>query len=264
MTIHKEGKELLYSLKMRSSKGGVHGKGGRHISGAERIIPENLVEEEVLSMVRRARKHDRGSADFIQLKIEAVRPEDITCCPMLSIRENKTAAKEEGLAVAKRELLRAGVSEKAAERGIDFLTGLSDSMRGAVVMDAETGERLDGKGERGVRCSNMDCEDKESYERDMKDRGLSGEHPREALVLASKVAYAPGTAAELCWSDDPEYVTGYVGSATYGYQRITVMKDLGDPVGGRIFFVKPGTDVEKYIDYMQNQVVLVRLVNENK
>ena len=28
---------MLYSVKMRSSLGGTHGKGGRHISGAERI-----------------------------------------------------------------------------------------------------------------------------------------------------------------------------------------------------------------------------------
>ncbi len=40
------------------------------------------------------------------------------------------------------------------------------------------------------------------------------------------------------------------------------MKDKGDPVGGRVFFVKHGTDVALYEDYMQNQTVLVRLSNE--
>ena len=76
-------------------------------------------------------------------------------------------------------------------------------MRGAIVMDAETGERLDGRGERGVRCSNMDSADTAEYEAKMRGKGLGGDHPREALVLASKVAHGPGTVAELCWSDDP-------------------------------------------------------------
>ena len=40
------------------------------------------------------------------------------------------------------------------------------------------------------------------------------------------------------------------------------MKDKGDPVGGLVFFVKHGTDVALYEDYMQNQTVLVRLSNE--
>lgn len=35
---------------------------------------------------------------------------------------------------------------------------------------------------------------------------MAGEHAREALVLASKVASAAGTVAELCWSDDPDDV----------------------------------------------------------
>jgi 6-carboxyhexanoate--CoA ligase len=55
-----------------------------------------------------------------------------------------------------------------------------------------------------------------------------------------------------------------VGSRKFGYGRITVMKDMGDPVGGRVFFVKPGTDIEAYDDYMQNQTVLVRLPHEDQ
>lgn len=108
----------------------------------------------------------------------------------------------------------------------------------------------------------MDSADTAEYEAKMRGKGLGGDHPREALVLASKVAHGPGTVAELCWSDDPDYVTGYVGSPLHGYGRITVMKDKGDPVGGRVFFVKHGTDVALYEDYMQNQTVLVRLSNE--
>ena len=53
---------------MRSSLGGSHGVGGRHISGAERIVPEDGLEEQVIAMLRRARTHERGRADFIQVK----------------------------------------------------------------------------------------------------------------------------------------------------------------------------------------------------
>ncbi len=249
---------MLYSIKMRSSLGGIHGEGGRHISGAERIVPQDEVEANVLAMLRRARTHERGAADFIQLKVEEVKPESITYCPLIPMYQMNTSTKEEGRAMAKQELLRIGVSEVAVRNGFAELESLTDSMRGAIVMDALTGERLDDRKERGVRCSNMDCADTEEYESKMKAKGLGGDHPREALVLASKVAYGPGTVAELCWSDDPDYVTGYVGSKKYGYGRITVMKDKGDPVGGRVFFVEHGTDVKAYDEYMQNQTVLVK------
>lgn len=253
---------MLYSVKMRSSLGGVHGQGGRHISGAERIVTEEDMERSVLAMLRRARTHERGAADFIQLKVEEVKPENIQYCPLLPMYQMVSHSKEEGRDMAKKELLRIGVSEVAVRNGFAELESLTDSMRGAIVMDALTGKRLDDRKERGVRCSNMDCEDVAAYESKMKAKGLGGDHPREALVLASKVAYGPGTVAELCWSDDPDYVTGYVGSKTYGYGRITVMKDKGDPVGGRVFFVEHGTDVETYDDYMQNQTVLVKMSNE--
>lgn len=250
---------MLYSVKMRSSLGGKHGSGGRHISGAERMVPEEEVEQQVIAMLRRARTHERGAADFIQIKVEEVKQEDIQYCPLIPMYQMDTNTKAEGRAAARKELLRIGVSPKAVENGFAELESLTDSMRGAIVMDALTGERLDDRRERGVRCSNMDCEDTAVYEAQMKSKGLGGAHPREALVLASKVAYGPGTVAELCWSDDPDYVTGYVGSRKFGYGRITVMKDMGDPVGGRVFFVEHGTDVAAYEDYMQNQTVLVRM-----
>ena len=255
---------MLYSVKMRSSLGGCHGEGGRHISGAERIVPEEQLEVDVIAMLRRARTHERGSADFIQVKVEEVHPETAVYCPMIPVYPIQTSTKEEGREAARKELLRIGVSLPAVERAFSELESLTDSMRGAMVMDAETGERLDDRRERGVRCSNMDCEDTAAYDALMEAKGLGGEHPREALVLASKVAYAPGTVAELCWSDDPDYVTGYVGSKKFGYGRIAVMKDKGDPVGGRVFFVAHGTDIREYDEYMQNRTVLVRLPHENR
>lgn len=54
-------------------------------------------------------------------------------------------------------------------------------------------------------------------------------------------------------------MTGYVGSPKFGYGRITVMKEKGDSIGGRVFFVKHGTDMDRYVEYMQHQTVLVRV-----
>lgn len=248
---------MLYSVKMRSSRGGRRGAGGRHISGAERIVPEEAVEETAAAMLRRARTHERGRADFIQIRVEEVRDGDIRTCPLLPVSTRAAETAAEGRAAARDELIRAGVSPQAADAGLAALASLTDSMRGAMVLDSRTGRRLDGLGDRGVRCTNMDAADSADYDRKMAARGLGGDHPREALVLASKVAAAPGTVAELCWSDDPQYVTGYVGSPRFGYRRIPVLKEKGDPVGGRIFFAAPGTDMGAYIHYMQEETVLV-------
>ena len=40
---------MMFSIKMRSSKGGPHEKGGRHISGIERIVNEDEVESEIIN-----------------------------------------------------------------------------------------------------------------------------------------------------------------------------------------------------------------------
>ena len=47
----------MFSIKMRSSKGGPHEKGGRHISGIERIVNEDEVESEIINAARRFRLH---------------------------------------------------------------------------------------------------------------------------------------------------------------------------------------------------------------
>lgn len=247
----------MFSIKMRSSMGGKNGVGGKHISGAERIVEERDVEKTVAALLERARSHQRGRADFINLKIQEIDEENAARVPLLKIYSHKSSTKDEGRAFARQELLRIGVAPLAVENAFSALESLPDSMRGAMIFDSVTGIRLDSFGERGVRCSNMDVSDKAKYERQLSSINMAGEHAREALVLASKVASAPGTVAELCWSDDPDYVTGYVASPKFGYCRISVMKDLGDFVGGRVFFVDSKVDLENYIDYLQNKVVLV-------
>ncbi|MCR5762601.1 MAG: 6-carboxyhexanoate--CoA ligase [Treponema sp.] len=248
----------MFSVKMRSSLGGKNGINGKHISGAERIVSEEEVENTVLRLLERARNHQRGKADFINLKIQEVKDSESLYIPLLSVYSKKSSTKKEGRKMARDELLRIGVSEKSVRSAFEILESLKDSMRGAIILDSQSGKRLDTLKDRGVRCSNMDAANKKSYEEKLFSQGLSGEHAREALVLASKVASAKGSVAELCWSDDPDYVTGYVASSKFGYCRISVMKDLGDFVGGRVFFVDSDCDIDSYIEYLQNKVVLVK------
>ena len=103
--------------------------------------------------------------------------------------------------------------------------------------------------------SKMDIEDEEDFLLWLNRQKLTDIHVREAVVLATKVVSHQDVTAELCWSDDPEYVTGYVANKT-GYHRITKLKEYGSFIGGRVFFVKPDAAIEEVIDYLQNQPVL--------
>ena len=127
-----------------------------------------------------------------------------------------------------------------------------------MILSAATGERLDTTETRGVRVSRMDLDAQSDALPWLRQQGLDGEHPREAMVLAAKVAAAPGMVAELCWSDDPEYTTGYVASPRHGYVRIPCLKEKNSSNGGRAFFVSPDADLEALQHFLEEQPVLVQ------
>ena len=260
---------MLYNIKMRSSKGGPHEKGGKHISGAERILREDEIEDEIIRMYQRALNHEKGSVDFINIKIQKVNEEDIVYIPQLSIKEFDVKSKEEGLELAKELLKESDVEEIAIENGIESLLKLQDSMHGAILIDKDNGNRLDDRASRGVRATGMGFADNFEYDKidkinpanDVNEEDIPGIHFNEALVLASKVTSCKGIIAELCWSDDPNYLTGYISNETT-YNRISIMKDKGNTIGGRIFFVDTNLLDDNYtlddlIDYLEKQVVLI-------
>jgi len=221
---------------------------GEHVSGAERIVRESSVAKTLSDLASRALNHSKGRPDFINLKVEE--PGEMLYLKALDVFTNETSTPAEGRAKAAELLKSAGVA-----RADEIMSLFKDSysMRGAMLVDADTLERLEPDRERGVRATRMDSSDSLEC-----GASCGKNHFAEALVLAAKVANAPGIVGEVCVSDDPDYVTGYVASKSIGYQRITVMKGKGDPSGGRIFLYRgPHESVPATIRYLESQSVLV-------
>jgi 6-carboxyhexanoate--CoA ligase len=171
---------------------------------------------------------------------------------------------QEGRSAAKRVLQKAGVSLVAAEAAVRALgrgPGPSgEIMRGAMIIDARSGERLEQDPNRGVRASRFDWSEAASTEIDSRLAavGLTHFRTKEALALATKVAHAPGVVAELCWSDEPDYSAGYAASLKTGYVRFPWLKDIGDVKGGRVFFVdRASLDMNALTRYLKTEAVLI-------
>ncbi len=232
----------LFSVKMRASRDGAH------ISGAEKIVSSSSIPKTVSALAERAISHPKGSPDFINLKIESAG--EILRLKSLNVSTNVTRTADEGVAKAAELLAGAGIT-----RIDEIMAKFSETylMRGAMLLDADTLERLEPDRERGVQATYMD--DAES----LTTCSASGKnHYAEAVVLATKVQNAPGIIGEICVSDDPDYVTGYVATREIGYQRITVIKEKGNPNGGRIFLYRgPREDVSKTVDFLERTRVIV-------
>ncbi len=244
---------LLYSMKMRASRR--EGDQEVHVSGAEKILSEPELTDNAEALIGRALHHSKGSADFIQLKIQRTPAESLAWIDALPVRTLETKNAAEGRAAIRDLLEQLGLENSAAilERFHETY-----AMRGAMLLDADTLERLEPDGARGIRATYMDAEHSP-----LRSPHSGKNHFQEAMVLASKVANAPHILAEVCVSDDPDYVTGYVASRKTGYVRITNLKEPGDPDGGRIFLYRgPRAEVPKTIAYLEEQRVLVRNVPE--
>lgn len=251
----------LYSVRMRSAVGGDHCLGGQHVSGAERLVPTQELTAVMMSLVERAHNHERGSADFINIVVEKIDPSQVQYVPALPVTTIITKSYIEGRIYAQLLLKDIGIKENIAERAVGLLVQAGHQMRGAVLLDVYTGERLEEDLKRGIRASHMDVDYK--YRGEFFDRlsaaNLNNEHTGEALVLATKVSQAPGVIAELCWSDDPGYTAGYVASKKYGYVRFGHLKPKGLAQGGRIFFFDPRlTTIVDVVTYLEKQPVLIQ------
>jgi 6-carboxyhexanoate--CoA ligase len=265
----------LFSVRMRAARG------GRHISGAERIAPADEVEAVTSALIKRAMAHENGPPDEVAVTVTSLAEKEIFSFKPLRVIINlpaqthsggpQTAAISAAISdinishdIAIFELVKAGVSEIAARGALERISSgaspAGENMRGAMLIDARTGERLELDQARGIRARAVDWGQRALPQvlRAEKELNCATPHFREALALATKVANAPGAVAELCISDDPRYTTGYAASLARGYCRIASIKEPGSAFGGRAFFVDADKfDMRIYLDYMRETPVLV-------
>lgn len=232
----------LFSVKMRAANN------QKHISGAEKMISKAELSRTVSSMTTRALNHSLGTADFINLKIEAVNDDEISYLPVLPVKSCMCTSTAESFSLINKKLQELQIAEPQ-----QLIRLLQDchNMRGAVLYDIHTGQRTEHNLQRGVRVTYMDAS--------INTSGITAKnHFFEALVLATKVAHAPGMLAEICISDDPDYTTGYFASLKHGYIRFNPLKAPGCASGGRLFiFDSRIVPAEKLIRYLEQDKVLV-------
>ena len=232
-----------YSVRMRASTQ------GRHISGAERIVPAERVAATCAQLAQRALDHPKGVAAETHLTVEALDPDAIRRVPALAVEVAECAHPGEA-----QQVIRALLTPHADALVRD--TFAARDMRGAMLVCAGTGARLEPDRERGVRVSHVDAVDATCT-----TVAPGKDAAREALVLSSKVAAHPDVLAELCISDDPDYTTGYVAHAGT-YTRIPNIKPVGSPAGARAFLVREGADTAALFRYLEREPVLVRVPSQ--
>ncbi len=230
-----------------------------HVSGAEEIVVDDEIDDTVSSMTARAMNHPRETPDSVEISIEEIeqKPERSDTVDVVTV---ETSSLKESHATA-RSILQEHISKEATERGFEILRS-ETTMRGAAVVDSETGERLEPDESRGVRTSYVGTTDegKEGLEECIHDAGLGGTRVKDAVVLSTKTQWVEGTVGEICWSDNPGYKPGYVAvDATYF--RFPRMKPDGSS-GGRVYFVSPDTDLNSYIDSLETTPFLVDGVSD--
>jgi 8-amino-7-oxononanoate synthase len=243
-----------YSIKMRASQ--KRDGERKHISGAEIIVEQQQVKDYVQALVERGFSHAKGKADSIHFKIEKINPQNIHYLEALPVKTIEVDTWQKGQVYIKKFLKEIKVANP--QKVISYMEQ-TYTMRGAMLLHADTLERLEPQMERGIRATYMD------QERNKDGPNISKSHYEEAIVLATKVANAPGIIGEICVSDDPQYVTGYVSSLEKGYMRITKMKKMGSENGGRIFLFR-GDEKTKHdcISFLENEKVIVRNIKPLK
>ncbi|OGW52926.1 MAG: 6-carboxyhexanoate--CoA ligase [Nitrospirae bacterium RBG_13_43_8] len=248
------------SKKVKSQKSKVKTQNSKyteiHISGAEGLYETSEIQKVVRKYVERALNHSRGQADRIIITIEDIKqkPQTITALPVVTI-ENATP--KEGGKMARQLLQGSNISKAAIDKAFGLIK--KTGMRGAAIITAEKGVRLEPHRGRGIRVSRLGIT--KSALKHLSSRllryGINTETVQEALILASKVLSFKHVIAELCMSDDPDYTTGYVATKKFGYVRIPHIKNKASRSGGRAFFVKEGIDVEDLATYLEKRPVIV-------
>jgi len=248
---------------MRASKrekdGDEYRSDGIHISGAETLCAKKSVHATAHAFIQRALTHPKGMPDQIVLTIEKLGgfPLVATLLPFSTI---PCSTPDESRAFITKRLLDIGIKPQAIHRAFSILY-TSKTMRGAALVDCDSGKRHEPDRQRGVRVSRLGLHPAtvQPLRHRLKQYGIDTETVREALTLASKVLAHSAIVAEVCISDDPDYTTGYIATRENGYERILNVKPFRSLAGGRVFFLKSQTDIGELIFYLQKQPVLLTI-----
>ena len=257
----------MLSIKMRAAKEAGSQKPKRgdqyskrrevHISGAEGIYKDADAARIVGEYAMRAMHHPRGGPDRIVITVEKMRqkPFMTRTLPVTTLKCRSVPEAQESIS---RILAASGISEKAVKSALGVVYG-EKTMRGASLICAGSGKRIEPDRKRGVRATCLGITDaaERSLSALLSKEGLNNTTVKEALVLASKVAACSLILAELCVSDDPDYTTGYVSSRRYGYVRIPGIKRRGISGGGRVFFVGDNADRGAVTCFLEETPLLV-------
>lgn len=245
---------------MRASQNGSHELGGKHISGGEQIATYENLQSSINDLLEKALNHARGKPDFLQIQFDLIN-QPMQILKPLPIVTNQVESQNEGLRVARDLLSKAGVPLKAIKEAFLQIERI-DGNSGAILFDILSNQCVFPHGKKSIRVSRMDWSTSDFKQWASYYNAPLSHRLKEALVLATKVNRHQVTVAELCWSDDPDYTTGYVASEKIGYQRITKLKEIGDEHGCRIFFINGINDLETYVDYLESQPVFIEWTME--
>lgn len=246
----------LFSVRMRAAKEKNMSEDTIHISGGEGLCEYEQISELSTELLQKAIRHERGNPDTIHITIEKVK-EIPKFVPPLPVTDHEAHTVKEGRKIASQLLSNVGISQKSIVAALKHMMN-PVPIRGAALFDEKTGARLDQRGNKGIRVSRMDWDEASLKGFQRKDAVLLKKRIKEAYALASKVASYPEIVAELCWSDDPGYTTGYVSGRQIGYHRIPLLKGSGDPTGGRVFFISSNFfKIEDLIIKLERQPVLI-------
>ena len=247
----------MRASKKAGSDGGTQNSSGiTHISGAEGLFESTDIQKIAKEYIQRALHHERGHPDTIVITIESLKekPRKISSLPLATLRCDSLSESKHFVEKILRLLGISSCAIQAADRIIQH-----GNMRGASIIHEKTAHRLEHNRMRGVRVSRFGIQKAAAKKLGMQlsRLGIHTDTVTEALILASKVASFKGVVAELCVSDDPHYTTGYIASEEYGYLRIPRIKRKRSRTGGRVFFVKDGTDTVSLTQYLERVPVLV-------
>jgi 6-carboxyhexanoate--CoA ligase len=233
-----------------------------HISGAEGIYDDSETMKVVREYIERALTHTRGEPDRITITIEKVKGR-AKMIPSLPVTTLKCTSPSEAERHIRSLLGAAGVSDAAVNEAL-YVVGKDEAMRGASIVLAGTGRRVESNKARGVRASRLgiSASAARKLSRQLAGEGIDTTTVKEAIILASKVASCLQVVAELCVSDDPDYTTGYVSSGTCGYVRIPRIKRKGSRKGGRVFFVAEDADIPFVKECIERKPVVINSVGE--